>query len=88
MATAGAKYDPLRRFLAAQPREVHVLMLTFAEIERLLGAPLPRGAYTATFWANTRETQQGRCWLGAGWRRSHLRVRHAVPEVTFVRVEA
>ena len=82
-----AKYRPLAWFLTAQPPEVHEVTLTFVALERLIGAPLPAGAYTATFWTNTRETSQGRHWLAVGWRRGRVLLRRLEPEVTFVRVE-
>jgi hypothetical protein len=73
-------YQRLADFLAScQSDEVQ---LSFADIERILGQPLPNAARTATWWANTQHLAQDRAWLRAGWRvRPHVRVR----AVTFVR---
>jgi hypothetical protein len=44
------------------------LTLTFAEIERLVGA-LPRGARVRRqWWTNNPLTPQARAWLYAGWK--------------------
>lgn len=48
-----AKYDPLNRYLLKQ--RAPELLLSFAEIERILDAPLPVSASRPQFWANTVE---------------------------------
>jgi len=69
---APRKYDPLRRHLAGLPPEVAEVTLTFAEIEAVLGAPLPASARLGSFWANAPSlwggTSQARAWRAAGWR--------------------
>ena len=66
------KYAPLRDYLAALPAEVDGVTFTFAELEALLGAPLPATGRTAQFWVNRRRgldaSSQARAWQGAGWR--------------------
>lgn len=42
-----AKYDPLRRYLVRQ--KAQSIELTFSEIERLIGAMLPKGAMNAAW---------------------------------------
>ena len=42
------KYDPLRDYLKRQAR--HELVLSFEQIEELLGFPLPRSAQRAEWW--------------------------------------
>jgi hypothetical protein len=59
-------YQPLADFLAAQPGTA--VVLTLAEIEALLGAPLPPAAQEAAWWADAAEAEQARAWLGVGWR--------------------
>ena len=64
-----AKYDPLSRYLRRQAgREV---VLTFAEIENLLAALLPKSARRREWWANeTSESTtqvQRRAWMSAGY---------------------
>lgn len=66
-------YSPLRRRLAnAGPDPV---TLTFEEIERLTGRPLPRSArdprIRRQWWANSEVHVQARAWLGVG-RRARL----------------
>ena len=41
---------------------------SFAEIERVLGFPLPPSARTRpAWWANDGESDQSQAWIGAGW---------------------
>ena len=44
--------------------------MTFAEVERLIGAPLPTSAYWyQAWWANNHTSHvQARAWMAAGWR--------------------
>lgn len=61
------KYAPLTRHLAAR-KETRVQM-SFAEIEALLGFPLPQSARThRPWWANSGHGHvQARGWLAAGY---------------------
>ena len=59
-------YQPLADYLAAQGSPA--VILTLAEIETLLGAPLPPAAQEASWWTNAPEAEQARAWLGVGWR--------------------
>jgi hypothetical protein len=63
-----SKYAPLQRHLAGLA--VRKIRLPFAEIERILGFPLPASARAyAPWWANVGGSHvQARAWLGAGWR--------------------
>lgn len=45
-----AKYDPLARYLATYPGDR--VTLTLAEIEAIVGAPLPPGARQRKWWQN------------------------------------
>jgi hypothetical protein len=82
-----AKYDPLMGFLEAQ--SVPQLKLSFAEIERILGAPLPASArrYPA-WWADERvgTHQHARAWLDAGCETRRLNLNSAT--VLFVRASS
>ena len=86
-----SKYEPLGAYLAAQPTEVDVVALTFPAIEALIGSPLPRSAWVASFWANARRTRrvpmQVRAWQDAGWRTAGLRRGLRPWTVTFVRAD-
>lgn len=63
------KYDPLRRFL--RRRREDSVILTFAEIEQIIGALLPHAARAPDWWGNTpgegRRLVQRRAWLDAGF---------------------
>ncbi len=64
------KYDPLRAFLENSGAET--MRLRFADIERILGAPLPPSARVhAAWWANERNPKthvQKIAWTAAGYR--------------------
>ena len=62
------KYQPLADYLA--PLEVDEVTLTFADIERIIGAPLPASAYMRRFWANIahRTKHPSYDWNAVGWR--------------------
>jgi hypothetical protein len=80
------RYESLRVFLASQPGEE--LTLTFAEIERLLGAPLPAAAWLRAWWTNAADEPQARAWLKAGWRVRWVRRQGSQAAVTFSRSTA
>jgi hypothetical protein len=84
------KYVPLTAFLRDQPPEVERVTLTFAEVEDLIGEPLPRTAYTQrrSWWTNGRTAYRARIWLSVGWRVAALPWAPDGPShwgVTFVR---
>ncbi len=61
------KYDPLRKFLLADP--ILPLALSFAQVEQILGAELPDSAYRRPqWWANERRPthDHSMAWLTAG----------------------
>ena len=51
MLKPSRKYRPLSDHLAAL--EVDEVMLTFADIDHIIRAHLPAGAYSSLFWAST-----------------------------------
>lgn len=62
-----SKYDSLGDYLRAQGRD-HVPM-TFAEIERIIGAPLPKSQKHQAWWSNsTSNNVMTQVWLDAGYR--------------------
>jgi hypothetical protein len=75
-------YQRLADYLAAHPGDT--VRLTFAEIEAIIGAPLPVGAYTTTFWGNAPSRSPARYWLPRGWRA--VRQARGETHITFVRV--
>ena len=64
-----SRYDPLRQNLLSRPGPVAVL--TYDQIEHLIGRRLPPTAYGDAWrqwWANTETHSQALAWLRAGWR--------------------
>lgn len=49
-------YDPLRDYLKKQT--LPELVLTFDQIEEIIGAPLPRAAQRASWWETLRSPQE------------------------------
>ena len=78
--------DPLAAHLAAQSPETDALRLSLAEIEALVGAPLPASAYGSTWWGSTALSKQARPWLATGWRVAGTHLRATPAAVTFARV--
>lgn len=80
---AMAKYDPLKRYLSRQKAS---LDLTFPEIERIVGAMLPKSAHRQQWWANetspTTSHVQIAAWRDAGFRAALV----ATERVRFERV--
>jgi hypothetical protein len=61
-----AKYDALRRYLetTSEPR----VPMTFAEVERIVGRPLPKSHADRSWWSNNpRNSGLTRQWLQAGF---------------------
>lgn len=66
----GGKYAPLAIFLSQLPKTQERLIITFAEIETIIGDQLPPAAREhRSWWANdsTTHVQSGQ-WLGVNWR--------------------
>ena len=65
----GNTYEPLKSYLSSKSEPV--IVMTYEEIERLLGRKLPNTAYGESWrqwWANTETHSQALAWLRAGWR--------------------
>jgi hypothetical protein len=81
------KYGPLKSFLARQAgRRV---ILDFSDIERIIGAPLPRSAFTYQAWwayeVRPRAHVQKQAWQSAGFRTVPFDPRYT-RTVTFERI--
>lgn len=82
-----SKYDPLAAFLRNRPQEEERIALSLDEIERVLGAALPRTAkIDRPWWANTRSSLHALRWLDAGWKVD--KVDFKAGRVTFIRTGA
>jgi hypothetical protein len=84
--TRRAKYVLLAAHLAAQPPEMVSVTLTLAEIEAILGEPLPRGAVTRQWWYNTRNKGLMPVSMTARWQVAQVMVRTGNRTVTFTRM--
>lgn len=63
---AMGKYDPLTRYLA--DKRTKEVPMTFAEIERVLGARLPASKQYPAWWSNNASNNvMTRAWLEAGF---------------------
>jgi hypothetical protein len=80
-----SKYNPLSARLAGHAGAEW--RATFAELEEVLGFPLPKGARTGTnWWRNNAAAPHARAWSGAGWEAGD--VDHVAGLVTFRRIAA
>jgi hypothetical protein len=64
------RYEPLRAYLAALPKEQFRVDLTFVQIEELIGGPLPAEASDYEWWHLDEKgpnTPQSRAWVDAGF---------------------
>lgn len=65
------KYEPLELHLRGIPSRVREVTLSFAELGRILGAPLPASALThRPWWGNQKDSKtrpQAHAWLSAGF---------------------
>ncbi|MHB8577589.1 MAG: DUF7662 domain-containing protein [Dehalococcoidia bacterium] len=63
------KYAPLGSHLRPLAAEHSDVTLTFAEIERIIGTSLPRGAMNPPFWqgVNGKPPSRARAWISAGF---------------------
>jgi hypothetical protein len=61
-----AKYDPVTRYLRKQ--SAASVELSFREIERLIGAMLPKRASQEDWWSAQNDTPQGLAWEAARYR--------------------
>lgn len=81
------KYRPLQNYLQALPTSNDSVTLSFADIERIIGAKLPRSASDhAPWWANQDYGSQAASWLGAGFTAENVKL--GQKRVTFRRSEA
>lgn len=66
-----AKYEPLELHLRSVPSSVREANLSFSEIERILGAPLPESATIhRSWWGNQKDSKtrpEAHAWLSAGF---------------------
>lgn len=77
------KYDPLKVFLASQAQDR--VAISFAEIERLVGSPLPSSKRHPAWWSNNPSNNpMTRAWLAAGYKTEQVDT--AAQQLVFRRV--
>lgn len=77
-----SKYKPLSDALGRQPGDEYAP--TFAELEEVLGFPLPKAARTGKgWWASDADKAQAKAWAAHGWEVGD--VDHAAERVVFRR---
>ena len=66
-----SKYEPLELYLRAIPSTTKEVTLSFAEVERIVGTPLPASAKShRPWWGNQKDSKtrpQAHAWLSAGF---------------------
>jgi hypothetical protein len=69
-----SKYSPLADFLRAQQRDE--VRMTFSEIERIIGSPLPRSHHYRAWWSNNSfNSVMTKVWLDAGFRSAEVDIK-------------
>ena len=64
------KYLPLEEWFRNRPAKAKTIELTFAQVETILGSPLPKSATKlTTWWTNIQPKIQSHrtAWLNNGW---------------------
>ena len=77
-------YEPVLRFLAAQPPETTRVVLTFTQVAALVDGELPVNARTRHYWWGHTSGTMGPRLAAIGWRVAHMRGCPAT--FTFVRL--
>ena len=78
------KYAPLAKFLGDSARSEGTAILSFAQIEDLMGKALPVSARKhRSWWGNDSYHVQSAAWRAAGWRVFKVEIARQV--VTFIR---
>jgi hypothetical protein len=80
-----AKYSNLGKFLHEQKRSA--IPMTFAEVEKVIGQPLPRSARYPAWWSNNPSNNvMTRVWLEAGFKTEQVDTQ--AKKVVFRKVDA
>jgi len=89
MTSHHLKYKPLELYLLSVSQSIAEVSLTFAEIERLLGAQLPKSATSyREWWSNQSDTTnrpQAHAWQSAGFEVDTVVLNKTNGHVRFIR---
>lgn len=84
------KYEPLEIHLRAIPAQSREVTISFSELAKILGAPLPESAFThRPWWGNQRDSKsrpQAHAWLSAGFEVDSVNQTRGTGWVRFKRV--
>jgi hypothetical protein len=70
------KYEPLGQFLKKQKRSQ--IKLSFAEIEKIIGAKLPKSKSSRAFWSNNPDNNvMTKEWISAGFETQDVDTKHS-----------
>ena len=75
-----AKYDPLYSHFSSRMEKR--VVLSYAEIEKIISAELPRSAYKYKAWWDNNSHTQSRSWRAAGYAVANIELGN---EITFVK---
>lgn len=84
--SGGGRYAALADWLQSRPGKVDQVILTFNQIEEIVGADLPTSARShRAWWANDSVGHtQSQLWLEAGWRTTYINLSEG--RITFSRI--
>ena len=84
-----SKYEPLEGHLKTRRASQREVSLSFAEIESIIGARLPKSAYTYREWwsnqADVSNRPQAKAWISAGYKVESVQQRRDSGVVRFKR---
>lgn len=85
-ANGGGRYAALADWLQSRPGKVDQVVLTFNQIEEIVGSELPASARShRAWWANDSVGHtQSQLWLEAGWRTTYINLSEG--RITFSRI--
>lgn len=83
-ARSCGKYSPLLQFLQRQTAKQ--IILTYTEVESILGFKLPNSAYTYTMWWNPKGHPHCQAWLQAGYNVADVSETLRSQTITFNRI--
>lgn len=85
-SSTGGRYSALADFLQGRPGRVDQVVLSFNQIEEIIGASLPASARGhRAWWANDSVGHiQSQLWLEAGWRTTYINLSEG--RITFSRI--
>lgn len=89
MESKGSKYEPLEEHLLSARASKETVTVSFAEVETIIGARLPKSAYSyREWWSNQSDVSnrpQAKAWISAGYEVETVQQQHDSGTVRFKR---